>query len=107
MPNTQPHLADLAALIAQGEGETLEFKRSVAELLFNTRYIERWNPGILRMRQLIRQHGLPEPVFQEIGQTFRVTFLGPGDNILDLIPEAASPICERWASTNGRCRPWR
>ena len=40
------------------------------------------------MRQLMRAHGLPEPVFQEIGQTFRVTFLGPGDNILDLIPEA-------------------
>ena len=62
--------------------------RVIAELLFNIRYIERWNTGILRMRQLMRAHGLPEPVFQEIGQTFRVTFLGPGDNILDLIPEA-------------------
>jgi ATP-dependent DNA helicase RecG len=62
--------------------------RVIAELLFNIRYIERWNTGILRMRQLMRQHGLPEPVFQEIGQTFRVTFLGPGDRILDLIPEA-------------------
>ena len=62
--------------------------RVIAELLFNIRYIERWNTGILRMRQLMRQHGLPEPVFQEIGQTFRVTFTGPGDRILDLIPEA-------------------
>jgi ATP-dependent DNA helicase RecG len=62
--------------------------RVIAELLFNIRYIERWNTGILRMRQLMRQHGLPEPVFQEIGQTFRVTFLGPGERILDLIPEA-------------------
>ncbi|MBK9234086.1 MAG: hypothetical protein IPO15_25415 [Anaerolineae bacterium] len=62
--------------------------RVIAELLFNIRYIERWNTGILRMRQLMRQHGLPEPVFQEIGQTFRVTFTGPGDQILDLIPEA-------------------
>ncbi|MGB3218419.1 MAG: helix-turn-helix domain-containing protein [Anaerolineae bacterium] len=61
--------------------------RVIAELLFNIRYIERWNTGIRRMRQLMRAHGLPEPVFQEIGQTFRVTFLGPGDNILDLIPE--------------------
>jgi predicted HTH transcriptional regulator len=32
-------------------------------------------------------HGLPEPVFQEVGQTFKVTFQGPGENILDLIPE--------------------
>ncbi len=62
--------------------------RVIAELLFNIRYIERWNTGIRRMRQLMRAHGLPEPIFQEIGQTFRVTFLGPGDNILDLIPEA-------------------
>lgn len=27
-------------------------------------------------------------MFQEIGQTFRVTFLGPGDSILGLVPEA-------------------
>lgn len=62
--------------------------RVLAELLFNIRYIERWNTGILRMRQLMRQHGLPEPIFQEIGQTFCVTFTGPGERILDLIPEA-------------------
>jgi predicted HTH transcriptional regulator len=28
-----------------------------------------------------------EPVFEEIGHTFRVTFYGPADRILDLIPE--------------------
>ena len=32
-------------------------------------------------------HGLPESVFQEVGQTFKVTFTGPEENILDLIPE--------------------
>lgn len=61
--------------------------RLIAELLFNIRYIERWNTGILRMRRWMQEHGLQEPVFEEIGQTFRVTFYGPGDNILDLIPE--------------------
>ena len=61
--------------------------RLIAELLFNIRYIERWNTGILRMRRWMKEHGLPEPVFEEIGQTFRVTFYGPGDRILDLIPE--------------------
>ena len=60
----------------------------IAELLFNIRYIERWNTGILRMRRWMQEHGLSEPVFEEIGQTFRVTFHGPGDDILDLIPEA-------------------
>lgn len=58
---------DLLALIAQGESETIEFKRSVAGL---------------------GAHHLPEPVLQEMGQDLRVTFLGPGDNILDLIPDA-------------------
>ena len=62
--------------------------RVIAELLFNIRYIERWNTGILRMRRWMREHGLPEPIFQEIGQTFRVTFIGPGEGIVDLIPEA-------------------
>jgi len=61
--------------------------RLIAELLFNIRYIERWNTGILRMRRWMREHGLPEPVFQEVGQTFKVTFQGPGERILDLIPE--------------------
>jgi ATP-dependent DNA helicase RecG len=61
--------------------------RLIAELLFNIRYIERWNTGIRRMRRWMREHGLAEPVFEEIGDTFRVTFRGPGDNILDLIPQ--------------------
>jgi ATP-dependent DNA helicase RecG len=59
----------------------------IAQLLFNIRYIERWNTGVERMRRQMREHGLPEPVFEEVGQTFRVTFYGPGDGILDLIPE--------------------
>jgi predicted HTH transcriptional regulator len=49
--------------------------------------IERWNTGIERMRRWMRSHGLPPPIFQEVGQTFKVTFTGPGENILDLIPE--------------------
>ncbi len=60
----------------------------IARLLFNIHYVEDWNTGIQRMRRWMRGHGLREPVFEEIGQTFRVTFYGPGDDILDLIPEA-------------------
>ena len=62
--------------------------RVIADLLFNIRYIERWNTGIRRMRDEMRRHGLPEPIFAEVGETFKVTFLGPGEHILDLIPEA-------------------
>ncbi len=39
------------------------------------------------MRRWMREHGLPEPIFQEVGQSFKVTFQGPGERILDLIPE--------------------
>ena len=60
----------------------------IAQLLFNIRYIEAWNTGIRRMRRWMKQHGLQEPVFEEIGRSFRVTFYGPGEDILDLIPEA-------------------
>jgi ATP-dependent DNA helicase RecG len=61
--------------------------RLIAELLFNIGYIERWNTGIERMRRWMKEHGLAEPIFEEVGQSFRVTFRGPGDAILDLIPE--------------------
>jgi ATP-dependent DNA helicase RecG len=59
----------------------------VAQLLFNIRYIERWNTGVERMRRWMREHGLEEPDFEEIGEAFRVTFYGPGEDILDLIPD--------------------
>lgn len=35
----------------------------------------------------MREHGLAEPVFEELGSFFAVTFYGPGERILDLIPE--------------------
>ena len=69
-------------------GEHVLRNQLIARLLFNIRYIEDWNTGIQRMRRWMREHGLQEPVFEEIGQTFQVTFYGPGDDILDLIPEA-------------------
>jgi len=39
------------------------------------------------MRRLMREHGLAEPVFEELGSFFAVTFYGPVERILDLIPE--------------------
>lgn len=61
--------------------------RLVAQLLFNVRYIENWNTGIHRMRQAMRAHGLPEPAFEELGHSFLVRLTGPGDRILELVPE--------------------
>ena len=35
----------------------------------------------------MREHGLAEPHLEDLGDFFAVTFYGPGDRILDLIPE--------------------
>jgi len=39
------------------------------------------------MRRLMREHGLKEPLLEDLGGFFAVTFYGPGDRILNLIPE--------------------
>ncbi len=82
-PGRLPPPLTLATL---GEEHVLR-NELIAQLLFNIHYIERWNTGVERMRRQMREHGLREPEFEEIGQAFRVTFYGPGEDILDLIPE--------------------
>jgi ATP-dependent DNA helicase RecG len=59
----------------------------IANYLYDIYYIEKWGTGITKMRRLMREHGLAEPVFEELGSFFAVTFYGPGERILDLIPE--------------------
>jgi len=50
--------------------------------------MEQFGTGITKMKRLMREHGLGEPVFEERASFFKVTFYGPGDRILDLIPRA-------------------
>jgi len=50
--------------------------------------MEQFGTGITKMKRLMREHGLGEPVFEERGSFFKVTFCGPGDHILDLVPRA-------------------
>lgn len=59
----------------------------IANYLYDIFYIEKWGTGITRMRQLMREYGLVEPRLEDLGDFFAVTFYGPGDHILDLIPE--------------------
>jgi len=59
----------------------------LAGLLYRLGYIEQFGTGIERMRRDMRAHGLPEPRFETGPGWFRVTFPGPGEHILDLIPE--------------------
>jgi len=50
--------------------------------------MEQFGTGITKMKRLMREHGLGEPVFEERGSFFKVTFYGPGERIVDLIPRA-------------------
>lgn len=50
--------------------------------------MEQFGTGITKMKRLMREHGLEEPVFEERGTFFKTTFPGPGDQILDLVPRA-------------------
>lgn len=47
---------------------------AIAEMLYFAGYIERWGSGIKAMNTLVKQAGLPEPVYEEIGSNFVVTF---------------------------------
>jgi len=46
----------------------------IAEILFLAGYIERWGRGIELMNSLMKEYGLPEPEYEEIAQSFVVTF---------------------------------
>jgi ATP-dependent DNA helicase RecG len=59
----------------------------LANFLYDIFYIEKWGAGITKMRRLMREYGLKEPLLEDLGSFFAVTFYGPGDRILDLIPE--------------------
>jgi len=48
--------------------------------------MERYGTGIRKMKTYMVDYGLKVPEFSEPGKFFRVTFYGPGDKILDLIP---------------------
>ena len=67
------------------EGSHVLRNERIANLLYDIGYIEKWGTGIRRMRDSMRIHGLKEPEFEERGRFFKVTFYGPGDEILDLV----------------------
>lgn len=60
----------------------------LANYLYDIFYIEKWGTGIARMKSLMSEHGLAAPKFEDLGDFFAVTFYGPGERILELIPEA-------------------
>lgn len=67
------------------EGAHVLRNEKLANLLYDIGYIEKWGTGIRRMKDLMKNHGLEVPKFEERDKFFKVTFYGPGDKILDLI----------------------
>lgn len=58
----------------------------ICSIFHETKDMERYGTGITKMKDLMIEHGLQPPVYIEPGDFFRVTFYGPGDKILDIIP---------------------
>lgn len=50
----------------------------LAGKLFLIKYIERWGMGTNRIVSEMKEHGLPEPEFQNLSGGFEVTLRGPG-----------------------------
>jgi len=48
--------------------------------------MEKYGTGIRKMSNLMKENGLKPPVISQPGDFFRITFFGPGDKILDLVP---------------------
>jgi len=55
--------------------------------LFNIRKIEAWGTGIVRMKRLMREHGLKEPEFRESEVSLTVVFWGPEEKLLQVETE--------------------
>lgn len=67
------------------EGKHATRNKKICSIFKETRYMERYGTGIIKMKNLMGKHGLEEPEFEEEGDFFVVRFYGPGENILDLV----------------------
>lgn len=68
------------------EGRHETRNKKVCEIFHETKDMEKYGTGIGKMKSLMKEHGLDEPKFLEEGEFFIVKFKGPGDKILDLVP---------------------
>ena len=58
----------------------------ICDIFHQTRDMEKYGTGIGKMKRWMREHSLGAPAFAQKGDFFQVTFCGPGDRILDLVP---------------------
>ena len=57
-----------------GNVEPIHRNKTICDILANTEYMEHLGTGIKRMRDIMRDNGLKEPEFSEIGEYFSVIF---------------------------------
>ena len=69
-PGALPGIMDIEQ-IKTGRSEIRN--KVVANLLYKMDYIEAWGTGIARIIELSEEWGVKAPIFEEIGQSFRVT----------------------------------
>ncbi len=67
----------------EGVHETRNEK--ICEIFHATKDMERYGTGITKMNNWMREHCLKLPGITQPGDFFRITFVGPGDKILDLV----------------------
>ncbi len=72
--------------IKQLEGVHETRNEGICKIFHETRDMERYGTGIAKMKNWMREHGLKPLVITQPGDFFRITFYGPGDKILDLVP---------------------
>lgn len=58
-----------------------------ADLVLRTGLIDKLGTGIKRMKVMMKEYGLEKPEFEEIDDLFKVTFFGPGEDILEMISD--------------------
>jgi len=57
----------------------------ICDIFHQTKDMEKYGTGIIKMKRWMHEHGLEAPVFVQKGDFFQVTFNGPGDKILNLV----------------------
>ena len=60
--------------------------KEICKIFHETKDMEKYGTGIRKMSNWMTEHGLKPPVISQPGDFFRITFYGPGDKILDLVP---------------------
>lgn len=60
--------------------------KEICKIFHETKDMEKYGTGIRKMSDWMVEHGLKPPAISQPGDFFRITFYGPGDKILDLVP---------------------